>query len=141
MKCLSSIGIRHFIFSFLNLVMKLSRPDSKIRNIPESGCESYHTWVPSPLNKVKFGTLKPGDEVFDQYELDMALVVFNPSFHSAWYGQNFLPMFFIFFEIWMIPLVCPGLFLSLLAKRLIPHLPLLPLASGGNGLGSILLGL
>ncbi|CAL2228423.1 unnamed protein product [Prunus armeniaca] len=35
------------------------------------------------------------------------LVVFNPLFHSVWSGQNFLSMFVLFFEIWMIPPVWP----------------------------------
>ncbi|CAL9007802.1 unnamed protein product [Prunus brigantina] len=35
------------------------------------------------------------------------LDVVNPVLHSVWPRQNFIPVFFLFFKIWMIPPVCP----------------------------------
>ncbi|CAL2271598.1 unnamed protein product [Prunus armeniaca] len=132
-------------------------------------CSTDEAWVSSPLNKVKFGTLKLEDKggpfsssglrfhhIFDHslkcphviQSIDgmrisplFWLVVFDPLLHYVWSVPSFLPVFFLFFEIWMIPLVCPQSVPVIVCKGVDSPLPLLPLASGGNGFESILLGL
>ncbi|CAL8105073.1 unnamed protein product [Prunus armeniaca] len=104
-----------------------------IENLPI--CSTDKAWVSYPLNKVEFGTLKPGNrggpffssslrfhhffnhslncphviQSIDKMRISSIfwLVVFNPLSDFVWSGQNFLPMFFLIFEIWMIPSVCP----------------------------------
>ncbi|CAL2270698.1 unnamed protein product [Prunus armeniaca] len=48
------------------------------------------------------------------------LDVVNPVLHPVWHGQNFLPVFFLFFKIWMISPVCPRSVPIIVAKGVDP---------------------
>ncbi|CAL8117105.1 unnamed protein product [Prunus armeniaca] len=93
-------------------------------------CSTDEAWVSSPLNKVKFGTLKHGDRgsIISLIILCSALMSFK-----ALIGCGFCPCC----SGWLGSILCSTLYG--LAKGFIPPLPLMPLANGGNGLGAILL--